>query len=90
MLVFTDEEVRRTHILGLLLSEVQEPGYVLLEKGKFNIVTSVLKIKFALRIFFLSQTYHHQQQYSTFSRLQACHFSFIGQRTRQDQRMGIM
>jgi hypothetical protein len=45
MLVFTDEEVRRTHILGLL-SEVQEPGYVLLEKGKFNIVTSVIKIKY--------------------------------------------
>ena len=55
MLVFTDEEVRRTHILGLLLSEVQEPGYVLLEKeSKFNIVTSVIKINIALRIFLIS------------------------------------
>ena len=53
MLVFTDEEVRRTHILGLLLSEVQEPGYVLLEKGKFNIVTSVLKIKYCPSNLFL-------------------------------------
>jgi hypothetical protein len=52
MLVFTDEEVRRTHILGLL-SEVQEPGYVLLEKGKFNIVTSVIKIKYCPSNLFL-------------------------------------
>jgi hypothetical protein len=53
MLVFTDEEVRRTHILDLLLSEVQEPGYVLLEKGKFNIVTSVIKIKYCPSNLFL-------------------------------------
>jgi hypothetical protein len=52
MLVFTDE-VRRTHILGLLFSEVQEPGYVLLEKGKFNIVTSVIKIKYCPSNLFL-------------------------------------
>jgi len=53
MLVFTDEEVRRTHILGLFLSEVQEPVYVLLEKGKFNIVTSVIKIKYCHSNLFL-------------------------------------
>jgi hypothetical protein len=53
MLVFTDEEVRRTHILGLFLSEVQEPCYVLLEKGEFNIVTSVMKIKYSPSNLFL-------------------------------------
>ena len=47
MLVFTDEEVRRTHILGLFLSEVQEPGMFCKKKEtKFNIVTSVIKIKY--------------------------------------------